>query len=117
MHCIGRYQIVDPTVQYEQLSDGSQGISFEELGRLEARALLTLLQRGLPLGQAELICAAKILGLKKEDWDTTGIEAARKCECCGVSFDLDANRIKWLAQNQGTHTQVIWMCDECLREE
>ena len=72
MHFIGRYQIVDPTVQFDEGESGPC-ITSDELGRLEARALLALLQRGLPLGKAELIWAAKILGLQKQDWDTSAI--------------------------------------------
>lgn len=63
---VGRYSVRD-TARTLKLSDGAPGISYEEAGRLELRAVATVLSRVDLVGGAELKFARKAMGLRQPE--------------------------------------------------
>lgn len=64
---VGRYTVIDTALATETLSDGSPGITSEELGRLERRAAITVLSEAHAIDGSELKFARKALGFTQTD--------------------------------------------------
>lgn len=62
---VGRYTVVDTVQATETLSDGSPGITSEELARLERRAAITVLAEVEDIEGSELKFARKALDLSQ----------------------------------------------------
>jgi DNA-binding transcriptional regulator YiaG len=64
---VGRFTVIDVGDATETLSDGSSGITSEELARLERRAAITVLSEVHEVEGAELKFARKALGLSQPE--------------------------------------------------
>lgn len=64
---VGRYNVIDTANAIETLSDGSPGITSEELARLERRAAITVLATVEELTGSELKFARKALDLSQAE--------------------------------------------------
>lgn len=64
---VGRYTVIDTGLATETLSNGSPGITSEELSRLELRAAITVLSEIEEIAGSELKFARKAMGLKQAE--------------------------------------------------
>jgi DNA-binding transcriptional regulator YiaG len=64
---VGRYTVIDTANATETLSDGSAGITSEELARLERRAAITVLSEVSGIDGGELRFARKALDLSQAE--------------------------------------------------
>lgn len=64
---VGRYTVIDTGDATEKLSDGSAGITSEELSRLELRAAITVLSEIEEVEGSELKFARKAMGLTQAE--------------------------------------------------
>lgn len=64
---VGRFTVIDTGHATETLSNGSPGITSEELSRLERRAAITVLSQVEEIDGSELKFARKAMGLKQAE--------------------------------------------------
>lgn len=64
---VGRYTVIDTANSIEALSDGSPALTYEELGRLERRAAITVLAVSATVEGPELKFSRKALGLSQAE--------------------------------------------------